>query len=69
MFKVQGSRFNVDELKRVINFFKYFEINLNIEHRSLLLDKNLALIGHPDKNRFFFTGKIGKNRVIEILQL
>jgi hypothetical protein len=27
---VQGSRFNVDELKRVINFFRYFEIN--IEH-------------------------------------
>jgi hypothetical protein len=28
MIDVQGSRFNVDELKRIINFFKYFEINI-----------------------------------------
>jgi len=30
LFKVQRSRFNVDELKRVINFFKYFEINIEL---------------------------------------
>jgi hypothetical protein len=27
---VRGSRFNVDKLKRVINFFKYFEIDIEL---------------------------------------